>query len=166
MTPFHRPFIVDVEASGFGPESYPIEIGLALDGDRRYCSLIEPHPAWTHWDQRAQQVHRISRKMLTRHGKPLARVAHDLNHLLKNGVVYSDGWVVDKPWISRLFNQAGLARTFSVSPLERIMSQTQMELWHQTKDRVIQSLGLTRHRASTDAFIIQETYAKTRSMAH
>ena len=34
------PLIIDVEASGFGPTSYPIEIGLALDDGHKYCILV------------------------------------------------------------------------------------------------------------------------------
>ena len=67
-----RPLIVDVEASGFGSASYPIEIGLALDEGLKYCTLVQPAPGWTHWDDEAQKVHRIPRDML----RPIAgRVA-------------------------------------------------------------------------------------------
>ncbi|WDP84202.1 MAG: hypothetical protein HUN05_02695 [Desulfobacter sp.] len=61
-----RPYIVDVEASGFGSQSYPIEIGLALGPDTRYCSLIIPSPQWTHWDKAAEKTHAISRDLLAR----------------------------------------------------------------------------------------------------
>lgn len=158
----NRPYIVDVEASGFGSRSYPIEIGLALEADRRYCSLILPPPAWTYWDSAAEAVHCITRDLLAAHGRPLSRVAVELNRLLAGATVYSDGWTVDKPWITRLFSQAGVRREFSVSPLERILTEPQMEIWHTTKEKVIASLGLTRHRASADAFIVQETFFRTR----
>ena len=49
------PTIIDVEASGFGPYSYPIEIGVALDNGDKYCTLILPAPAWTHWDEEAEK---------------------------------------------------------------------------------------------------------------
>jgi hypothetical protein len=42
------PLIIDVEASGFGGTSYPIEIGVALDYGHKYCTLIHPEPGWTH----------------------------------------------------------------------------------------------------------------------
>lgn len=156
-----RPFIVDVEASGFGSRSYPIEIGLALEPDFRYCSLILPLPHWTHWDREAEKTHGISREILMSHGRPAVQVARTLNQLLNGATVYSDGWAVDKPWITRLFSEAGLRQAFSVSPLERILTEPQMENWHAAKQRVISSLGLCRHRASSDAFIIQETFVRT-----
>lgn len=159
-----RPYIVDVEASGFGSRSYPIEIGLALEPDSRYCSLIRPAPDWTHWNPEAEQVHHITRKTLADHGKPLTRVAKDLNRILAGATVYTDGWSVDKPWISRLFIDAGIRQAFSVSPLERILTESQMTLWHETQKEIISTLHLNRHRASTDAFIVQETFVRTRRL--
>lgn len=43
-----QPLIIDLEASGFGRDSYPIEVGVALDYDRKFCSLIRPQPQWAH----------------------------------------------------------------------------------------------------------------------
>lgn len=161
IKPF-RPFIVDVEASGFGCESYPIEIGLALENENRYCSLILPSDRWTHWDTAAQDTHHISRDLLIEHGKPLTQVAKELNQLLDGLTVYSDGWVTDKPWVTRLFSEAGIRQAFRISPLESILTEPQMEIWHTTKERILASTALTRHRASSDAFIIQETFFRTR----
>ena len=152
---------MDVEASGFGCKSYPIEIGVALEGTNRYCSLITPADRWTHWDTAAQKTHHISRDVLIRHGKPLDHVAGELNRILNGLTVYSDGWAVDKPWITRLFSEAGIRQAFTISPLERILTEPQMEIWHTTKENIIASMNLTRHRASSDAFIIQETFFRT-----
>ena len=156
-----RPLIIDVEASGFGDHSYPIEIGLALDDGHKYCGLIQPAPDWTHWDVEAQKVHRIPRDILETYGRPVREVAVTLNELLASRTVYSDGWVVDKPWLSTLFHAARVEMQFHVSPLELILSESQMDRWHQQKDAVVASLDLSRHRASHDAWIIQETYRRT-----
>ncbi|MDA0789995.1 MAG: hypothetical protein O2780_11115 [Proteobacteria bacterium] len=158
-----EPLIVDVEASGFGGHSYPIEIGLALEGGSKFCSLIAPAPDWTHWDDEAEQVHRVSRDILETYGKPMKDVALFLNEILEGKTVYTDGWVVDKPWLTTLFHAAGVNMSFSVSPLEMILTPEQMASWHETKDRVIEDMGLTRHRASFDALIIQETYRRTQN---
>ncbi len=50
---------------------------------------------------------------------------------------------------------------FHVSPLEMILSESQMNRWHQEKDAVAASLDLSRHRASHDARVIQETCTRT-----
>jgi len=159
------PNIIDVEASGFGSQSYPIEVGIVLSDGKRFCSLITPAPDWTHWDPEAERVHKVSREKLNIHGKPLQYVAHTLNSLLSGLTLYSDGWVVDKPWLIRLFECAGIEMAFTISPLEIILSEQQMTLWHQTKDSVILNAGLERHRASNDAWIIQETYRQSKQQA-
>jgi hypothetical protein len=161
MPQIEHPLIIDVEASGFGAHSYPIEIGLAMEGGDKFCSLILPAPDWTHWDDEAEKVHRVSRDILETYGKPMEEVAAVLNLLLEGKTVYTDGWVVDKPWLTTLFHAAGIPMKFQVSSLEMILSESQMAAWHETKDRVVEEKQLSRHRASYDAVIIQETYQRT-----
>ena len=155
------PNIIDIEASGFGPQSYPIEVGLVLASGEKYCSLIRPAPGWTYWDTDAERVHRISRDVLETHGKPIAEVARQLNALLHNQTVYSDGWVVDNPWLIQLFFAAQVERRFTFSDLEMILSEQQMAIWHETKNAVIDDLSGRRHRASVDATVVQQTYIRT-----
>ncbi len=38
------PTVIDVEASGFGAGSYPIEVGVAFPDGRSWCCLIRPEP--------------------------------------------------------------------------------------------------------------------------
>ncbi len=157
----NQPFIVDIEASGLGVNSYPIEIGVALaDGDK-FCRLIQPVPSWTHWDEGAEKIHHISRDNLMEHGDSVVNVANALNATFEGKTLFSDGWGVDKPWLTTLFYAAGKTMLFTVSPIELILSEQQMALWHETKDHIIAETNLTRHRASNDAWLIQETYRRT-----
>src|SRR5262245_11537446 len=97
------PIILDIEASGFGADSYPIEIGVAFADGTKYCSLIAPLPRWTWWDAAAEKLHGVSRAVLEQHGRPAGEVAARLNDLIGPRTAYSDGWVVDKTWLNRLF---------------------------------------------------------------
>lgn len=160
MSPI-RPNIIDFEASGFGYDSYPIEVGVVLSDGQKYCALIKPADDWLYWDPKAEAIHRLSPDILWMYGKPINIVASELNTFLKNTTVYSDGWVVDKPWLSRLFCQSGIMPSFFLSSLEYILKEPQMEIWTQTQQEVVAELALTRHRASSDAQVIQETYART-----
>lgn len=161
MATINNPPIIDIEASGFGSTSYPIEVGVVLENDRKFCSLILPAADWTHWDPAAEKMHGISRDILQSHGKPLREVAAQLNAMLEGRTLYSDGWVVDKPWLTTLFHAARINMAFHVSPLELILSEFQMTHWHLTKDRVIGEMAARRHRASYDAWAIQQTYNRT-----
>ena len=160
----NNPNIIDIEASGFGDESYPIEIGLVLNNGIKFCSLILPAKGWAHWSKDAEKVHQISREMLKKCGKPVTEVALTLNNILEGLTLYSDGWVVDKPWLIRLFTAASMEMKFSISPLEMILSEDQMNVWHETKNKIIIQHKIQRHRASNDAWLIQETYRKTNEL--
>ena len=155
------PCIIDIEASGFGPFGYPIEVGVALSSGDQYCSLIHPSPEWTFWDDEAEKIHRVPRDILETYGKPVDEIAGELNRLLENQTVYSDGWVVDKPWILQLFDKARMPLQFNVSALEMILTEDQMGIWDEAKNKIHEELDLKRHRASMDAIIIQKTYVRT-----
>jgi hypothetical protein len=156
-----EPIIIDIEASGFDPMSYPIEVGLALASGKRFSSLVLPLKQWTHWDAEAEKLHKINQQTLLSHGKPIQQVAENLNKLLAGETVYSDGWVVDKPWLDLLFFEAGLKMDFYLSPIELILSEPQMEIWHTVKTEMLEQSDKVRHRACSDAWIIQQTYIKT-----
>lgn len=159
-----RPYIIDVEASGFGSKSYPIEVGLALGPNERFCTLIRPVDYWKHWDSQAESVHKISREALRKNGRLVTEVARELNRQLGSEVVYSDAWGVDNAWVVELFAAAGMNKTFAVSSLEMILTEPQIAVWSDTRDKVVSELRLERHRASNDARIIQETYIRTLAM--
>lgn len=156
-----NPTIIDVEASGFGPQSYPIEIGVVRHDGERYCRLVKPFDDWDFWQPSAQDVHGITRQHLLKHGIDGNKLCHELNQFLGKQTAYSDGWVVDSPWVITLFERAGVEMTFHISSLEMILNENQMNLWHATKDQVMHKLQLKRHRASNDALIIQQTFNST-----
>ena len=74
---------------------------------------------------------------------------------------YSDGWLVDKTWLDQLYFAARIPSAFSLSALEMILSESQMEIWHTTKDELLRELGQRRHRASFDAYVVRETWERT-----
>ena len=163
MIKTRHPYIIDLEASGLASNSYPIEIGLALEPGQRYCTLIKPVDIWDHWDQHAESVHGISRETLQQKGRAVTEIASELNQLLHDKTVFSDAWGVDSAWVTTLFAAARMEKTFNVSSLEMILSESQIDMWLETRNAVVQDLGLKRHRASNDAWIIQETYLRTLS---
>lgn len=157
----YSPIILDIEASGFGSHSYPIEIGVILEDKSKYCSLIKPENNWVHWSEEAEKIHHINRNSLIKNGKSSLDVAKDLNEILNGKVIYSDGWVVDSSWLIRLFDAARLKMTFTLSSIEMILKEQQINRWDDMKNIVINELNLSRHRASNDAQIIQETFTRT-----
>lgn len=157
----HPPIILDIEASGFGKGSYPIEVGLADSDASRYCSLIQPLPDWTHWSDSAEATHGISRQLLHRLGRSPVEVALELNDKLEGCDVYCDGWVVDHPWLMKLFFAVNIAPRFQLSCIELIMTESQIAVWDEVHDEMRARSTEQRHRASTDAWVIQQTWIRS-----
>lgn len=155
------PVVLDVEASGFGAGSYPIEVGLALPDGSTFCSLVRPQPAWTHWDAAAEAVHGISRDTLERHGRPVAEVAHALNEHLHGATAYSDAWGNDSAWLALLFEEAGVAPGFRLESLRALLSDRDLAHWQAARARALFELGQQRHRASADALVVQHALLAT-----
>jgi hypothetical protein len=155
------PAVIDVEASGFGAGSYPIEVGMVLPNGKSHCYLIKPAPSWTHWDPAAEAVHGIRREILESRGALVQEVARTLNQILRGQTVYSDAWGHDRSWLARLFEEAEVSQHFRLESLRTLLTDYQVERWQSTRERVIREVGQMRHRASVDALIVQQTFLKS-----
>ncbi len=156
------PVIIDIEASGFGSGSYPIEVGYFTPDGNSYCSLILPEPGWTHWDPSAEQVHGISREILLAKGRPAVEICLDLNTALRGQTIYCDAWAYDYVWLSKLYDAVELFPTYHLKDLRELLAECEQSLWHGLRSEVEKRLALRRHRASGDARTIFETYNEAR----
>ena len=154
------PCVIDIEASGFGRGSYPIEIGFVLPDASAYCTLVRPDETWTHWDEHAERVHGISRSLLQRHGRSAREVATELNRRLGARAVYCDNWAHDYAWLARLFDSASIRPSFKLCHLRELLSEGAAERFDDTREIVARNLQLRRHRASSDARVLQLSVAK------
>lgn len=153
--PAALPCVIDIEASGFGRNSYPIEVGYVRDDGRAWCALVRPEADWTHWDDSAAGLHQIPRDAIVRHGRAAHDVAGRLNDALGGHTVYCDGWAHDYPWLARLFDAAGLTPRFRLEPVARLLDEAQLSRLDTVRARAFQVLGINRHRASSDARALQ-----------
>ena len=149
------PVVIDVEASGFGRGSYPIEIGVALASGRTACFLVRPEDDWTHWNEEAAALHGIDRDLLRTRGHPVIAVARALNDLLAGATAYSDAWGMDSSWVGLLYERAGLSQRFRIEALSVLLDESRRETWAVMKQEVHAEMNLARHRASADALAIQ-----------
>ena len=161
--PQSLPAIIDVEASGFGRGSYPIEVGFVEPEGRMFCSLIHPEPDWQHWDAQAEALHGITRAALLAHGKPPEWVAAEMNSRLRGQTVYCDGWGHDYSWLARLFDRAALQPSFHLEDLRRLLSESEAARFHDVAARVRSEQKLGRHRASSDAKVLQLALMRVRA---
>ncbi|HEX7028516.1 MAG TPA: hypothetical protein VF268_14845 [Gammaproteobacteria bacterium] len=150
-----RPVVIDVEASGFSPGSYPIEVGVVLEDGGGYCVLVKPEPEWTYWEPIAERRHGLTRELLLRCGLPVTTVAHQLNTLLEGMTVYTEAIGNDAVWLDLLFYRAGLPRLFKLENLCALLPEDRLPLWDHAKREIIEALNVSRRRASADARILQ-----------
>lgn len=151
----HDPCVIDIEASGFGRASYPIEIGYVRADGVSMCTLVRPEPDWTHWDGGAEGVHGITRELLQRHGRPAQQVAQMLNEGLAGLVVYCDAWAHDYPWLARLFDAAQCSPAFKLESVATLLDEPRLVQLPGAQRLALSRLGLARHRASSDARALQ-----------
>lgn len=155
LTGMQLPAFIDIEASGFGRGSYPIEVGFVDGAGQLFCTLVQPESDWSHWDESAAALHGIERALLSTHGRPSSWVAEQLNQRLHGQTVYCDGWAQDYPWLARLFEAADAAPAFKLEDLRTLLNEAQAERWHEAVTRVRAELSIGRHRASSDAKVLQ-----------
>ena len=160
------PTILDIEASGFGRGSYPIEVGFVAADGAVFCGLICPEPDWLHWDAAAEALHGISRELLLTHGRPARWMAEQINLRLRGQLVYCDGWGQDYPWLARLYEAAGLLPSFRLDDLRRLLSEQEAQRWRGVTEAVRERQQLTRHRASSDARVLQLALGEIKNGAH
>lgn len=158
------PIIFDIEASGFGVGSYPVEIGYVDVNGHAWSAQVQPHADWLHWDKEAEKLHQQSRHSLETHGQTAREIALHLNHTFSGKTVYTDGWYQDFVWLHSLYEAAGLSPHFKLEDLGLTLTTEQKAIWHDTKQHVRDALALQQHRASTDAKVLQLTWLKTAEM--
>ena len=145
---------VDLEASGLGEDSWPIEIGFAwIEGGRvRWASkLIRPEPGWPRsaWSSESAVVHGITMTELHR-AEDAADVARWAAAVMGNRVVVSDAPSYDGVWLDRLLAAAGLVERPPLRDFDVLVSRRHR--WPEL-ERVYAELDATPppHRAGPDA---------------
>jgi hypothetical protein len=159
------PCVLDIEASGFGRHSYPIEVGYVMPDGRAACMLVRPAPDWTHWDPAAEKVHGIVRSTLVAHGQAVREVALALNRDLAGRTVYCDGWAHDYPWLAALFDAAELRAGFRLESVSALLDEARLERLDAARHAALLDMGLTRHRASNDARALQRALTRVSAPA-
>jgi hypothetical protein len=120
------PCFLDIEASGFGPESYPIAVAWSDPSGDIQRLLIDPTPiaAWRQWDSASQAIHGIDRERLERNGWAPDYVANRLAEDLHGQEVYSDAPDFDADWLRRLFQAVMLPQPFTVAQVDHLLIDT------------------------------------------
>ena len=145
---------MDFEASGLGPQSWPIEIGLSwIEGGavKTWSSLIRPEPDWDMeaWDPVSARVHGIPLDQLAK-APAAGLVAAEAAKRISGKTVCSDAPKHDERWARRLFLEGAQPvslRIFDIySAFEHVLSEAGMDHAHEKLARLP-----APHRAGPDA---------------
>lgn len=157
---------LDVEASGLGSKSWPIEVGWAFGDGKSSSFLVKPAPDWDDdaWEQSAERLHGISRHQLAKEGLDPTQACLLLNRALSNVRVYSDAPDWDGFWLFRLFAAGGVKQEFSLRDFGRLVRP----LAGARRESVLARAGEIaprRHRAAADALHLQTLFQLAREQA-
>lgn len=98
---------LDFEASSLGKWSYPIEVAWVFEDGRGESHLIRPAPGWTDWDDAAEAIHRIPRRLLERQGEPHEQVAARMVEQLSSHALHASAPSWDAKWLNALLRTCG-----------------------------------------------------------
>lgn len=147
---------IDLEASGLGARSWPVEVGWAFADGRSSSLLIRPDASWTDdaWDPGAERLHGLARETLRAEGAPARDAAIRLNAAFAGCRVYSDAPDWDGFWLFRLFTAAGVRQSFALNDYGRLVRPLAGVREESLLARAAR-LSPRRHRAEADARHLQ-----------
>jgi len=153
--------ILDVEASGLGHSSYPVEVAFASSSGEQADFLINPTTEWLEkgeWDKNAETLHGLSQQTLLFTGSCIVNVAQQLNKYLCGKLVLCNDLAFDGFWLTQLFKAANTSVTFHLMDLSALF-----DFWGEQKTKVFKeeygkTLNTNEHRALPDAKRFVETY--------
>lgn len=144
--------IIDVEASGLHPASYPIEIAwYDFETQESDSFLVKPTSYWTYWDPEAEGIHGIKQEKLLMEGISVFEASDRLVEGLKGRKVYSDAVQFDAMWIDTLLEASGESEVIPFGSVYELVPEHKYAVFGEKL-----SLSERPHRALDDCLIIAE----------
>lgn len=146
--------MLDVEASGLGHSSYPVEVAYASSTGEHADFLIKPTTEWLEkgeWDNNAERLHGLSQQQLLEQGDNIVNVAQQLNKYLCGKLVLCNDLTFDGFWLSQLFKAANISVAFHLTDLSALFDYWGEQKAHLFKEEYGKTLNTNEHRALPDA---------------
>jgi len=156
---------IDIEASGFPPQGYAIEVAWNDQNENIHSFLINPYhftdKKFEYWSMDSQQIHGISREQLRNDGVDPYWLVEYLNATVPD-VVYSDAVLYDQWWIDRIYKACCIERKFKIETTDRLWfeiceNHDRFEILDNIYKKVEKTFPHT-HRASDDVKCLLEVY--------
>lgn len=172
------PYFIDIEASGLGPASYPIEIGWSDSQGRVHSLLIRPDAYWLEageWSPESEYVHGLSLDLLLSEGvSPVEAWSRLIEICGREATLFSDAVDFDRMWLAELAAAAhDELGAMQLSPAcELIHAPEPSPYLDALLYRARTQLGLRQHRAAEDvrallcAYLANERYRGLGELTH
>lgn len=155
---FSRIRFVDLESSGLGKESYPIEYGSCGFDLKPSSFLIRRRDDFrlSEWSMAAQNLHHISPDQLTRQGVDTEEAILRISHDLAPGVMcLSDNPDYDYHWLVRLSADLGSIDIYPINLFQRQAQISALERHGYARlsqaTEIVQARHPHTHRAGPDS---------------
>lgn len=146
------PPILDFEASSLSDCSYPISVGLVINGDVYYW-IIKPKQEWIDWSLESQVIHGLKRSYLVEQGIDANVVYQEVRKILEGvSTVYSDNPYWERRWLNALGHFE-----VEVADVKALVPDEHQSHWQEVFQKQYQKHNLTPHRADHDALAISLT---------
>lgn len=143
------PPVLDFEASSLSDGSYPITVGLVVQG-KLYYWVIKPEPDWVDWSLASQAIHGIKRSYLVENGVAASQVYKEMKAILADlPCIYSDNPYWEKRWLRCL----GLF-DLEILDIRELVPISARADWQACVERQFKTNNLVRHRADHDAYAL------------
>jgi hypothetical protein len=119
--------ILDCEASGLHPDSYPVEVAwYDFETGEQDSFLIKPADHWNYWDTNAEEIHGLNQGQLVTDGLSVFHATMRLRKALADKAVYSDAPGYDDFWLQVLFEACDEDVPFPVKSVYDLVNQDQL----------------------------------------
>ena len=161
-----RVFFLDIEASGLGSRSWPVEVGWAGPGIEPVSVLLKPHDSWeaSAWEAEAEALHGISMLRLQAEGEHVVDACRQINEALDGACVYSDAPDFDGVWLYRLYTAAGRRMSFRLLDFGALVDEVAGAAVSAAYAHGA-AVAPRTHRAADDAAHLAAVYARARGLA-
>lgn len=159
---------LDIEASGLGLGSYPIEVAYVSSTGDKNSYLIESTDEWINdglWCSNAEtSIHKISQDMLAQHGINPVAVVNSLNEALSGKLVLCNDLDYDGVWLTQLFKAANVGVMFLLTDIRYLYEYWGESKTHNFKKSYAAISPSTTHRALPDAQRFVDTFNMTKTI--
>ncbi|ADM10020.1 hypothetical protein PB2503_09839 [Parvularcula bermudensis HTCC2503] len=150
---------IDIEASGLGPHSWPIEVGWVFETGDAHALLVKPADQWSMkaWEKSAEALHRITPNRLITEGRDPLETALILNAAIGSATVYSDAPDYDSFWLFRLYDAAGIKPNYILNDIGDLLRP----IWPREPKELVALASDEKphaHRAAADVLHLQAMY--------